>query len=633
MSEKVVCNAAALSKNESAISDTNLTKPAFNTESSAGSLVIPSIIYARVSTDEQTKGYSIQTQIESCRKYASERGYCVLAEFTDDYTGDSMDRPGLNSLREYILINTVSLIIVYCVDRMARKCVYQMLIEEEFERVGITVEYMMGQYSNNDEGRLQKQIQGSISEYERAKIMERSKRGKIGKAKSGYVIFGARPPYGYYIKSEPHKSWLEIDEQEAEIVRLVFQWYVNGEGESKPFSIQKITLQLTKMHIPTRGDKVKHVAKKRGLGVWTGGMVRHILMNETYLGVWYYGKTHMVNDGKANKRKSGAKRGFGKQVGRPRAEWIPVKVPSIIDKDPFERARERRLLNFEQSKRNAKHEYLLGRRLRCAKCGYTYQGRTRREKNQYYCCHGKEQRPVPLCNMPNFKANRLESRVWEWLRRMLLHPDRLAQGLRGKRAELEAANNVVRERLSLLESRISETQSQLSKLLDLYLEGNFAKDILNSRKTELEKVLSDMIQEQTELASYLIPVNLSDEDIEVIKSFCSEVRSGLDNATFEDKRRYMELLDVRCKLALENQEKVAYVKCKLGAQRLSVVLTSPSSSIHNRPPIEVTARLVIERLNQDKDTRYPADPVSSQEITIPNDVHRGNYGHQAQWLR
>jgi hypothetical protein len=154
----------------------------------------------------------------------------------------------------------------------------------------------------------------------------------------------------------------------------------------------------------------------------------------------------------------------------------------------------------------------------------------------------------------------------------------LAQGLRGKRAELEAANNVVRERLSLLESRISETQSQLSKLLDLYLEGNFTKDILNSRKTELEKVLSDMIQEQTELTSYLIPVNLSDENIEVIESFCSEVRNGFDNATFEDKRRYMDLLDVRCKLALEDQEKVAYVKCKLGAQRLSVALTSPSSN-------------------------------------------------------
>jgi site-specific DNA recombinase len=116
-------------------------------------------------------------------------------------------------------------------------------------------------------------------------------------------------------------------------------------------------------------------------------MVRHILMNETYTGVWHFGKTRMVKDGNDKSQRPGAKRGFGKQVERPRAEWIPVKVPAIIDKVVFEKARERRLINFEQCKRNAKHEYLLGRRLRCAKCGYMYQRRTRRGKNQYYCCH------------------------------------------------------------------------------------------------------------------------------------------------------------------------------------------------------------------------------------------------------
>jgi hypothetical protein len=143
---------------------------------------------------------------------------------------------------------------------------------------------------------------------------------------------------------------------------------------------------------------------------------------------------------------------------------------------------------------------------------------------------------------------------------------------------MEAANNIIRERLSILERRISEIQSRLAKLLDLFLEGNFTKEILNDRKSELESDLSEMVREQTELSSFLIPIDLSDENIEVIESFCSEVRDGLDHATFEDKRRYMDLLDIRCKLALENQEKVAYVKCKLGAQRLSLALTSPSSN-------------------------------------------------------
>ncbi|MGD0172857.1 MAG: recombinase family protein [Anaerolineales bacterium] len=537
------------------------------------------VIYARVSTDEQSRGYSIPTQIEACIKYAADRGYCVLKEFTDDYTGESIDRPGLNILREFVASHPVAIVIVYCVDRLARKCVYQLLIDEEFEKAGIRVEYVMGQYADTEEGRLQKQIQASVAEYEKAKIMERSKRGKRGKAQSGHVLCGSRPPYGYIVRSEPHKSWLVIDEKEAEIVRMVFHWYVNGEGRTVPFSIQKIALWLTKMRIPTRGDKVKHVAKKRGFGIWTAAMVRHILMNETYTGVWHYGKTVMVMDGNKKKRLTGMKRGLGKQVQRPRAEWVPVEVPAIIGNDIFDKAKDRRLINFEQSKRSSKNEYLLGRRLRCAKCGYTYQGRTRSGKNQYYFCHGRSQRPVSLCDMPLFQAKRLETAVWEWLRSLLLHPDQLAQGLRGKQAEMEAANNVIRERESLLEIRISKTRNQLEKLLDLYLEDNFPKEVLNDRKAELERELAEMIREQTELSSYLIPVGLPDENIEVIESFCSEVRSGLDNATFEDKRRYMDLLDLRCKLALEDQEKVAYIKCKLGAQRRSLVLTSPSSNI------------------------------------------------------
>jgi hypothetical protein len=143
---------------------------------------------------------------------------------------------------------------------------------------------------------------------------------------------------------------------------------------------------------------------------------------------------------------------------------------------------------------------------------------------------------------------------------------------------MEAANCVVRERFSMLDNSIPEAQSQLAQLLDLYLEGSFIKEILNDRKAEMESDLSEMVREQAEFSSYLIPINLPDEKIEVIESFCSEVRNGLDNGTIEDKRRYMDLLDVRCKLALEDREKVAYIKCKLGAQRRSLVQTSPSSN-------------------------------------------------------
>jgi site-specific DNA recombinase len=235
----------------------------------------------------------------------------------------------------------------------------------------LKIEYVMGQYADTDEGRLQKQIKGAIAEYEKAKIMERSKRGKRGKAKSGYVIVGSRPPYGYKTVSEPHKSWLEIDEEEARIVCLIFLLYVFGENPGTRMSLNGIATYLTKLQIPTRGDKHKHVVKKQGFGVWTYAMIRHIVMNRTYIGEWYYGKTHMIGDGKKATRKATSKCGTGKQVARPQEEWIKVEVPAIINRKTFDLAQQRIEENKTRMGRQPlKKPHLLAKRLRCSRCGY-----------------------------------------------------------------------------------------------------------------------------------------------------------------------------------------------------------------------------------------------------------------------
>jgi site-specific DNA recombinase len=535
------------------------------------------VIYSRVSTDEQVHGYSLQTQIDACRKYAAERGYIVAGEFQDDYTGVSMDRPGLNEMREFIAKDSTSVVIVYDIDRLARKSVYQMLLEEEFIRAGANVEYVLGQYADTDEGRLQKQIRASIAEYEKAKILERSKRGKRGMAQSGFVLVAARPPYGYRVKSEPHKAWLVIDEEEGKIVVLVYRWYVYGDGQRGPMSIHGIATRLTQMNVPTRGDQVKHVAKKSPLGVWSGGMIRHILLNETYTGIWHYGKTKMIDDGKNLLHKPSSKRGFGKQVARSRDEWVAVEVPAIIDRETFDRAQERLRLNAEQAKRSTKRQYLMGRRLRCAVCGYTYVGFTRRDVLHYYRCNGAHQRPS-VCTMPNFRADLVDNAVWEWIRSVMKNPAKLTAGLRASQNETEQANQALRERMSLIESQLQEKEQELKRLLDLYLSGSFPKEMLLDRKAQLEKTVSDLERERTDLSGHIKTVVINDQQVAEIEEWCAEVRTGLDMATFEDKLRYFDLLDVRGKLAFENNEKVVYIKCKVGKQRVSLAATSHSSN-------------------------------------------------------
>jgi site-specific DNA recombinase len=537
------------------------------------------IIYARVSTDEQAKGYSLQTQIEACRTYTQDHNYDIVATFSEDYTGATMDRPEFNKLRDFIVRNPVEVVIVYDIDRLARKSAYQMIIEEELKGAGIMIEFVMGQYEDSEEGRLQKQIKGVIAEYERAKILERSKLGKRGKAQSGFVVTGARPPYGYRIKSEPHKAWLEIDESESAIVRMVYDWYLNGDERGVPMSANAITKRLTNMGIPTRGDKQSLVAKKYGKGVWQRAMIIHILTNETYTGNWYYGKTKMIDDGM--QRVSKQKRGLGKQVARVREEWILVNVPAIIDPKTFAHVQDRKELNRRILSGHADHEYFMRGRLTCAKCGYSMSGHVVRGKNRYYYCKGKAQ-VVKLCDMPSVRGDWTDNLVWEWVRGIIENPDNLRVGLQGIQGELQRDNQVLFDRLSIIDSQVRKYQGQLEKVLDLYISGEFPKEVLTERKGRLEQTIENLLKEHNDLEGHIHKVTITDDQVNLIEAFCAKIREGLDQADFNIKRHILELLDVRGKIAFENGERILYLKCLLdhyNPRQVSRVLISPLLSI------------------------------------------------------
>ncbi len=537
------------------------------------------IIYVRVSTDEQTRGYSLKTQIEGCEGYAAELGYSVVATFQEDYTGTVLDRPTLNEMRQFIGEDGgINAMIVYDLDRMARKSVHQMILEEELNRLGITVEYVIGRYEDSDEGRLQKQIRASIAEYEKAKILERSKRGKRGKAKSGFVLVGARPPYGYTSRSEPHKNWLVVDEEEAKVVRMVYDWYVYGSGDTKPLTIRGVARKLTELGIPTRGDKAKHVAKKFGHGVWQPAMVTHILKNETYTGIWHFGKTKMVNDGKESTRKLKSKRGLGRQVSRSKDEWISVPVPAIIDLATYKLAQDR----FEVNKKHAcgpkpEHNYLMAKRLKCKCCNYGYRGQYQRSGNYYYLCNGRRQ-VVSRCDMPSFSGRLVDENVWDWVTNKLLHADNFANGMIFYCEEENKSASRFEEMLKTTDEQIAFAQTQLDRLLDLYLERQITKEVYNGRRLQITNTIEKLEVQKKKVAELQPRASMSPKLINQLKEYFEKIRERLRDATFEAKRKVIELLNVRGTLAIENGLKVIDVVCQIFPLQRLQMQTSHSSN-------------------------------------------------------
>ena len=155
-------------------------------------------IYARVSTEAQEARGTIGSQLEALRARAAQEGHQVVAEFVDDgVSGARLDRPGLDAMRDAAEAGLVEAVWCLSPDRLARVYAYQVLVLDELARFGVPVLFTDAPpIADDPQARLLVQVQGVIAEYERAKIAERYRRGKLWRSRSGEVI-SWKTPYGY----------------------------------------------------------------------------------------------------------------------------------------------------------------------------------------------------------------------------------------------------------------------------------------------------------------------------------------------------------------------------------------------------------------------------------------------------
>ncbi len=147
-------------------------------------------IYARVSSAQQKEEHTIASQTAALITFAQEQGYHVPREwiFEDEgFSGANLQRPGLEQIRDLAAEGQLQAVLVYSPDRLSRKYAYQVLLLEEFARHGVEAAFVKAPQGHSPEDQLLVQFQGMIAEYERAQILERSRRGKRHHARQGHV--------------------------------------------------------------------------------------------------------------------------------------------------------------------------------------------------------------------------------------------------------------------------------------------------------------------------------------------------------------------------------------------------------------------------------------------------------------
>jgi site-specific DNA recombinase len=186
--------------------------------------------YARVSSEQQSTAHTILSQVAALRQRMAEDGAVLLPEreFIDEgYSGATLLRPALERLRDLIATGVLDRVYVHSPDRLARKYAYQVLLIDEWLRAGVEVIFLNRALSQSPEDDLLLQVQGMVAEYERAKILERSRRGKRHAAQTGSLSVLSGAPYGYRYVSVAEgggQARYELRPEQARVVQQIFSW-------------------------------------------------------------------------------------------------------------------------------------------------------------------------------------------------------------------------------------------------------------------------------------------------------------------------------------------------------------------------------------------------------------------------
>ena len=489
-------------------------------------------LYARVSTDAQEAKGTIGSQLAVLRDRVAVEEHELVAEFIDDgHSGARLDRPGLDALRDAAEAGLIDTVWCLSPDRLARVYAYQVIVLDELALHAVTVRFADAPDIDDDpQARLLTQVQGVIAEYERAKIAERYRRGKLWRSRSGEVL-AWKTPYGYrrVPRTANQPAHLDIYEPEAVVVRRIFDDYVAG-----GHSTREITRRLNTDRVPTPSGKP----------VWGTSTIGRLLRNEAYIGRVYWNKTESVPDPRPGHHR--------RQQPRPREDWVAITVPAIITDDIFDSASRVSRDNTKWSPRNTEPgAWLLRNLVRCGTCGvgvncHKMRGRDGTIHRYYYCRNhdplragGQERR----CTERNIRANELDTFVFDHVRDALLHPDTLHAGEQAVTTRAPAPDDELLDaQLSRLEHKTDAANAERSRLVDLYQAGLIDQPELHRRAKEIDARRAHLTHQRAALIEQRAALTTNNQLRHRITAFAQRATTALEHLDFDQRQQLLRLV-------------------------------------------------------------------------------------------
>jgi len=432
-------------------------------------------------------------------------------------------------------------VLVYSPDRPARKFADQALLIEELARSGTRVEFVKGPRGDSPEDQLLVQFQGMFAEYEKAQLMERYRRGKAWRAKSGSVNVLSGAPFGYrYVRKTPETgARYEVVPHEAALVAEMFRRYADDGA-----AIAGLRRWLTAEGVRTRTGKER----------WDRPVIWGMLRNPAYAGTAVFGKTQAVHEPAGlNRTARLAGRTVPRQVrvqDRPQEEWTHIPVPALVDGETFDRVQQRLQDNKRFASRNTKVPSLLQGLAACASCGYGYgyyrtsTTTTARKKIYYYRCPGSDDYRYQggrVCQNKPVRAGYADRVIWDHVTALLADPSLIRAEI-GKRLERARTSDPVTRKRGQLEQALAKTTASIAAMITAFSGQLLTIDELRARMPDLrarETGLKDQIAalaaQAADRDAYL---KLADD----LEGFLARLRQSSATATTENRQRVLRAL-------------------------------------------------------------------------------------------
>lgn len=478
-------------------------------------------VYMRVSTANQEQEETIGGQWIELRDRIKIDG-AILPEtniYKDEgWSGALIKRPELDRLRGDAKIGKFEVLYIYDKGRLSRKFLHQELILEELQKSGIKVIELHGSVEGeNCESKMFNQMMGVFHDYERTKITERMRLGKMRIVKENKELLGYIPCFGYDLNktiktgANRRRASFSINKKEAEIVKYIFELSVSG------CSMYQIRKQLKK----------EGIKSPRG-SVWGNNTLRRMLTNETYIGKHYYNKLEAIE---SEVRYSNSYKRVVKNSRRerPKEEWSPIEVEPIISKELFMRAQQQLEKNKRYNPRRSKNQYLLTGLIHCS-CGRARSGDPGGKNHTYYRCTDRlnNKSGDRKCYSTGINSVVLDDLVWKTIKDLLSQPELISKYA----VKWKNEKDTYEEEEQKLNDKLKTLEQKRSKFIDALGNGVLTEDEFMKKADEIKIQANEIRIRLSEIECE----RATKPNVDPNKIADSVVKLLVDGISFEEKR-------------------------------------------------------------------------------------------------